>query len=81
MCLTCEQLKGTRNTVTYGIQKLKELEAQINAMVREDFPVSQLVVGIKCGGSDTSSGIASNPSVGAAADQLVDMGAICIGGE
>lgn len=33
------------------------------------------------GGSDTSSGIASNPSVGAAADKLIDHGGICIGGE
>lgn len=81
LCMTCEELKGTRNTVKYGIQCLKKLEAIISHMEREAFPVSRLVVAVKCGGSDTSSGIASNPSVGAAVDLLADMGATCIGGE
>lgn len=46
-----------------------------------DAPISKLFVGIKCGGSDTSSGIASNPSVGLAADKLIDMGASAVAGE
>ena len=81
VCLTCEELKGTRNTIAYGVERLKEMEEQIGRLQREKFPMSRLVVGVKCGGSDTSSGIASNPSAGAALDKLVDMGAICIGGE
>ena len=74
VCLTCEELKGTRNTIAYGVERLKEMEEQIDRLQREKFPMSRLVVGVKCGGSDTSSGIASNPSAGAALDQLVDMG-------
>lgn len=38
-------------------------------------------MGVKCGGSDTGSSLASNPSVGAAVDYLADQGATCIGGE
>ena len=57
------------------------MQDYVNSLVREKFPISKLVLGVKCGGSDTSSGIASNPSCGAAFDKLVDMGATCIGGE
>lgn len=76
--LTCQQAGGTRATVALGIEALKALA---DRHPRVEAPISKLVVGVKCGGSDTSSGIASNPSVGAAVDRLVDLGATCIGGE
>jgi altronate dehydratase large subunit len=79
--LVCQENGGTRSTVDKGIHLMKGLEAYVTSLPREEFPMSKLVVGIKCGGSDTSSGIASNPSVGLAADRLIDMGGICIGGE
>lgn len=41
---------------------------------REPIPISALVMGVECGGSDTTSGIASNPATGWAADALVDAG-------
>lgn len=79
--LTCQQAGGTRAAVELGIQKLQALKALADKHPKVEVPVSGLVVGVKCGGSDTSSGIASNPSVGAAVDRLVDLGATCIGGE
>ena len=79
--LVCQEVGGTRHTIKKGISIMKDLEVYAQSLVREPFPMSKLVVGIKCGGSDTSSGIASNPSVGLAADKLIDMGGICIGGE
>lgn len=51
--------------------KLKEL----NKREREEFPLSELVIGTQCGGSDIFSGITANPSVGYAADLLVKAGA------
>lgn len=79
--LCCQQAGGTRAAVELGKTKLEALRQQAAQHPRVECPISRLVVGIKCGGSDTSSGIASNPSVGAAADKLVDLGATCIGGE
>lgn len=79
--LCCQQAGGTRAAVELGKAKLESLRQQASRHPRVECPISRLVVGIKCGGSDTSSGIASNPSVGAAADKLVDLGATCIGGE
>lgn len=79
--LVCQTEGGTRKTVDAGRKIMEAFESYAKTLVREDFPASELIVGIKCGGSDTSSGIASNPSVGLAADKLIDMGGICIGGE
>lgn len=79
--LVCQQVGGTRKAIAIGCEKMEKLKAYADSIQREPCPLSQLVVGIKCGGSDTSSGIASNPSVGLAADWLVDAGATCIGGE
>ncbi len=46
----------------------------INQLRREPAPLSQLTVGVKCGGSDGFSGISANPAVGYAADLLVALG-------
>lgn len=81
--------KGTRNAIEKGIATIKEMKKNFGNPERVSVDISKLVVGVKCGGSDTTSGIASNSSVGAAVDKLVDAGATviftepieCIGGE
>src|SRR5437660_10298590 len=47
---------------------------EVNRIEREPVPVSELVMGVKCGGSDGFSGISANPSLGGAADLLVRSG-------
>ena len=49
--------------------------AVLNARVREELPLSDLLVGMQCGGSDAFSGVTANPSAGYAADMLVKGGA------
>jgi altronate hydrolase len=48
--------------------------AQINKIEREPAPLSELTIGVKCGGSDGFSGISANPAVGYASDILVALG-------
>ncbi|WIG78890.1 UxaA family hydrolase [Photobacterium damselae] len=79
--LTVIKNKGTIETIKDGLVLAKELKAYADSVERIDAPISALRIGIKCGGSDTSSGLASNPSVGAASDKLVDMGATTMAGE
>lgn len=79
--LTCQKNGGTIKTIEAGRNIVTQMDEYIKNLKAEKFPLSKLIIGVKCGGSDTSSGIASNPSVGAAVDKLVDMGATCIGGE
>ena len=47
---------------------------EANKAEREDVPVSKLVIGVECGGSDGFSGISANPCIGKTADMLVALG-------
>lgn len=57
-----------------GMKILRELYAKAKADVREDVPLSELRVGLKCGGSDGFSGITANPLLGMFSDFLVAQG-------
>jgi galactarate dehydratase len=61
------------------IQALMEMAEKklkiLNERTRETLPLSELCIGMQCGGSDAFSGITANPSAGYAADMLVEAGA------
>ena len=60
--------------VEYGLQQLREIFAVCSKDQREDVPVSELRVGLKCGGSDGLSGITANPLLGVFSDWIVAQG-------
>lgn len=53
---------------------LAELSDYAKSFTREDVPMGELIVGLKCGGSDGFSGITANPLVGAFTDRLIAEG-------
>ena len=76
--ISIQGLGGTHNAVTRGKQILKAMSEKVLKLKRQEFGVNRLVVGVKCGGSDTSSGLAGNPAVGAFVDMLVVEGGAAI---
>lgn len=64
--------------VEAGLAMLKEIYAIMRQDKREIVPISELKVGLKCGGSDGFSGITANPLVGAFSDFLVAQGGTTI---
>ncbi len=64
--------------VQRGRELLRELEQGCASWTREEIPVSQLKVGLKCGGSDGFSGIVANPLVGRFSDWLVAQGGTAV---
>jgi len=54
---------------------------EVSGLQRQPADMSNFVMGIKCGGSDTTSGVASNPVIGYVADKVVEMGGTVIFGE
>ena len=60
--------------VEYGLKQLREIFAVASKDVREDVSVSELRVGLKCGGSDGLSGITANPLLGVFSDWIVAQG-------
>lgn len=73
--------KGTLNTINEGRKIINDLKNYIKTLKREKCELKDLIIGVKCGGSDTSSGIGSNVAVGKMVDKMIDLGATCIGGE
>jgi altronate dehydratase large subunit len=76
--ISIQESGGTHNAVTKGRQILKAMSERVRGSKRKEFDVGRLIVGVKCGGSDTSSGLAGNPAVGAFADMFVDSGGTVI---
>ncbi|HSF63918.1 MAG TPA: altronate dehydratase family protein [Paracoccaceae bacterium] len=76
--MTIQQAGGTRRTVERGVEALREMAEVANAYVREPVPVSELMIGMQCGGSDGYSGITANPALGVASDLLVRHGGTTI---
>jgi altronate dehydratase large subunit len=72
--INIQEAGGTEKTVRRGREMVRGLLAHAGRCQRQPVDYSRLIVGVNCGGSDTSSGIAANPAVGEAADRIVDAG-------
>jgi altronate dehydratase large subunit len=72
---------GTVRTTERGIAVARELAAELERAPRETCDISSLILSVKCGGSDYTSGLASNPALGRVADRLVDLGGSAVLGE
>ena len=74
-CLTLQDFAG-HDAMMQAILDMADKKLQkLNLRRREELPLSELLIGMQCGGSDAFSGITANPSAGYAADMLVKGGA------
>ena len=69
--LVCQQVEDELAAGRKLLEKCAEYAAQFQ---REEIPASELVIGMKCGGSDGLSGITANPTIGRFSDLLVAQG-------
>ena len=72
---------GEFKTVEMASWKAKEYVQWASELRREPVDLKEIWVSVKCGESDTTSGLASNPTVGNALEKLVAMGGSCSFGE
>ena len=72
--LVIQELGGIRKTVEAGIAAVEELLPEVAAVQRSPQPISELVLALQCGGSDSWSGVTANPVVGKVADEVVRQG-------
>ena len=75
MRLQDEAFLGFGPMVEAIVEMCRERLEILNRRTRTTCPVSDLVVGLQCGGSDAFSGVTANPALGHAADLLVRAGA------
>ncbi|MFC1910942.1 UxaA family hydrolase, partial [Chloroflexota bacterium] len=72
--LSIQTAGGTTNAIEKGRIIAEKLVREIAVYQREPIDISELIVGTKCGGSDTFSGLTANPSLGEASDLLIGQG-------
>src|SRR5262249_669393 len=65
---------GTIEAVAAGTRLAAQMVREASRVARSEHSISQLRVAVECGGSDATSGLGSNPSIGAASDLIVGAG-------
>src|SRR4029077_16088991 len=78
--LSIQELGGTSATVAAIVERIGAI-AESEELERESVPLSELTLGLQCGGSDAASAITANPTLGVASDILVAAGGRVILGE
>jgi altronate hydrolase len=73
-----QSLGGTSGTIAEGTRRLEVLAEEIRSLKRTEEPVSRMVLGLNCGGSDAFSGITANPALGRASDLVVALGGAAV---
>ena len=72
--LTIDKEGDYETVLDKGIRVAKEMLADVSLLKRQPFDLSHLHLAIKCGGSDTTSGLACNPANGWVADTIIGQG-------
>jgi altronate dehydratase large subunit len=72
--LLIQEEGGTVNTICKAVKIAQELVLDATSCCAEEIPVSEMILGIECGGSDATSGLASNPVIGFVSDRLIELG-------
>lgn len=71
---TVQDVGGTKAAVARGLAEIAAMADKVADVTRVEVPVSELVVGLNCGGSDGWSSVTANPALGVASDLIVAQG-------
>lgn len=73
-CVIIQQEGGTLGAIQAGVRMASAMAREISTIQKTEFDMSHLVLGLECGGSDPTSGIAANPVLGVCSDLLIAQG-------
>lgn len=73
-----QEAGGTLKAVDIAVRYAKEMVAEASRLQKQEFPLSELIVGTECGGSDPTSGLAANVLIGELSDRIVSEGGTSI---
>lgn len=73
-----QEAGGTLKAIEIAVRFAKEMVAEASMIQKEEFPMSELIIGTECGGSDPTSGLAANPLIGRLSDLIVKEGGTSI---
>lgn len=72
--ITIQGCGGTLKAIARGGEIACAMAAKLSTQVRTEGDISEIVLGMECGGSDPTSGLASNPTIGYVSDKLCALG-------
>ncbi|WP_270420462.1 UxaA family hydrolase [Acidaminococcus massiliensis] len=72
--ITIQGCGGTLKAIARGGEIACAMAAKLSTEVRTEGDISEIILGMECGGSDPTSGLASNPTIGYVSDKLVSLG-------
>ena len=73
-----QEAGGTLKAIEQAVRYAKKMVAEASMLRKEAFPLSELIVGTECGGSDPTSGLAANVLIGRLSDLMVQEGGTAI---
>ena len=73
-----QEAGGTLKAIDQAVRYAKEMVEEASLLQKEEFPMSELIIGTECGGSDPTSGLAANPLIGKLSDLIVAEGGTSI---
>lgn len=73
-----DETGGSVRAISRGVEIGQSLMSRLAMQQRVEVPLSELILGTECGGSDATSGLASNPTVGVVSDMVVNAGGTAI---
>jgi arabinonate dehydratase len=79
--LSMQDSGGTTKTIEAACRLVADMLPQANDVRREPVPLSELILGTNCGGSDGNSGVTANPALGVASNMIVAAGGTVVLGE
>lgn len=79
--LVMQENGGTDYCVDLGVKICQKFEKMLSSQERVETDISNLTIGVECGGSDFTSGIASNPAVGVFTEKICSLGGKVVFGE
>lgn len=77
-CLSLLATGGHTAAVRLGVKHVRQMRATAEAIDRVPVAITDLVIGLECGGSDATSGLITNPTVGRFSDRLLAEGATAV---
>ena len=79
--LDIAKVGGTLQALDQGIRLARDMVHEASRLRRQPFDMGHLMIAVKCGASDTTSGIAGNPVIGNLFDRIVEAGGTALFGE
>lgn len=76
--LEIQSVGGSRRAAEKGARIASEMLEQAASLERTESSAERLILGLKCGGSDSLSGVTANPTVGEVADRVVEAGGTAV---